>query len=100
MLTHILRMAPSTQPRIPGQLALDQFPDRGTSNSDKPYGERESAWGICRVHAGDRGKGSERERAWIRRRTGNWRQRPKTPIRGMVPTGYAQISGADGAGAN
>lgn len=36
--------------------------------------------------------GSERDRACIQRPTGNWRQPPKTPIRGMAPSSYPRIS--------
>ena len=38
-------------------------------------------------------EGSDRERACIRRLTGNWRQPPKTPIWGMAPSSYLRIPG-------
>ncbi len=37
-------------------------------------------------------EGPDRERTCIRRLTDNWRQPPKTPIRGMAPSRYPRIS--------
>ena len=93
MLTQILRMAPSAQPRTSRQSA--PAPISGSRHIE--FRQSARAGDLCLDHLlrsrRRPAEGSERERACIRRQPAIGASGPKTPVRGMAPSSYPRISG-------